>query len=204
MRPFSETHEYISYSLPSLSGSPSVIQLGEYGDRRGDMSTRLLSEMTLPVFAKLVSSVGLGAAARSGGLPAATRVVRSASWSRLASYWMVIPVESVNGFMVAMKEACSAPVQVAMTLTDPAFVVELVPHATAVMTATSDRVSIRLNHSLRILKSPFELTALVPLLRESFYVRLLNYVFLALYQAADAKHITNVIGELRAASAHLL
>src|ERR1700682_6121212 len=110
MRPFSETHEYISYSLPSLSGSPSVIQLGEYVDCRADMSTTLLSEMTLPVFAKLVSSVGLGAAARSGGLPAATRVVRSASWSRLASYSILMPVESVHGFITAMNEACSSPV----------------------------------------------------------------------------------------------
>src|ERR1700674_5920491 len=120
------------------------------------MSMTLLRATTLPVLAKLVSKVGLGAAARSGALPAATRVVRSASWSRLASYEMVIPVESVNGFMTAMKEACSAPVQVAMTLTEPAFVVELVPHATAVRTATSDRMRLRFNHKSRILKSPFE------------------------------------------------
>ncbi len=85
------------------------------------MSMTLLRAITLPVLAKLVSKVGLGAAARSGGLPAATRVVRSASWSRLASYEIWIPVESVNGFITAMNEACSAPVQVAMTLTDPAF-----------------------------------------------------------------------------------
>ncbi len=69
---------------------------------------------------------------------------------------MVIPVESVNGFMTAMNEACSAPVQVAMTLTEPALVDELVPHATAVKTATSDRIRLRLNHKSRILKSPFE------------------------------------------------
>src|SRR5580700_11900378 len=102
------------------------------------MSTMVLRALTLPALAKLVSREGLGAAARSGGLPAATRVVRSASWSRLASYEIWIPVESVNGFITAMNEACSAPVQVAMTFTEPALGVELVPHATAVRTAASE------------------------------------------------------------------
>src|SRR5258707_3642800 len=98
------------------------------------MSSTLLSGTTLLVLAKLVSKVGLGAAARSGGLPAATRVVRSASWSRLASYEMVIPVESVNGFMTAMNEACSAPVQVAITLLNPPLVEDLFPHPPAAKT----------------------------------------------------------------------
>src|SRR5258706_741384 len=173
MSPLRETHEYSSYSLPSLSGSPSVIELWEYCDCTAVMSSMLLSGTTLLVLAKLVRKVGLGAAARSGGLPAATRVVRSASWSRLASYEIVIPVESVNGFMTAMNEACSAPVQVAITLTEPAFCVELVPHATAASAATSGRMRLRFNHKSRILKSPFELTGPVPLLVGSFYVPLL-------------------------------
>src|SRR5260370_32978878 len=157
------------------------------------MSTTLLSATTLPVLAKLVSKVGLGAAARSGGLPAATRVVRSASWSRLASYWIVIPVESVTCFITAMNEACSAPVQVAMTLTDPAFVDELVPHATAVRMAASERIRLLFNHNWCILKSPSNagLTASLPRY-DTFYVPLLIFV------------IRELVGALRAAVAHLL
>src|SRR5450759_4331348 len=135
------------------------------------MSMMLLRATTLPVFAKLVSRVGLGAAASSGGLPAATRVVRSASWSRLASYETVIPVCWVNGAMTAMNDACSAPVQVAMTLTDPAFCVELVPHATAVKTATNERIRLRFNHNLCILKSPSNAGPTLPS-NETFYVPL--------------------------------
>src|ERR1700687_3452505 len=127
------------------------------------MLTMSLRAMTLPVLAKVVSSVGLGAAARSGGLPAATRVVSRASWSRLASYEIVVPVESVEGFITGMQDACSPPVQVAMTFTDPALVVELVPHPTAVKMATSGRIRLRFNHNLGILKSPLECRR-VPLL----------------------------------------
>jgi len=180
--------------LPSLSGSLRLIQPGEYCDCKAVMSMTLLRATTLPVLAKLVSKVGLGAAARSGALPAATRVVRSASWSRLASYEIWIPVESVNGFITAMNEACSAPVQVAMTLTDPAFVVELVPHATAVKMAASERIRLRFNHNWCILKSPSnaDLTASLPRY-DTFYVPLLICVILTLYRATDAKPTRELI-----------
>src|SRR5580704_2655968 len=117
---------------------------------------------------------------------------------------MVIPVWSVNGFITAMNEACSAPVHVAITFTDPALGVELVPHATAVTMAASDRSRLRVNHSRRILKSPSELIALIPLLGESFYVPLLIYVTFALYRAPDAKPIPRVIDDLRTPAVHLL
>jgi hypothetical protein len=67
---------------------------------------------------------------------------------------MVIPVWSVKGFITAKNEACSAPVQVAITFTDPAAGVELVPHATAVTTAASDRRRLRFNHKRRISQIP--------------------------------------------------
>jgi hypothetical protein len=74
----------------------------------------------------------------------------------------------VNGFITAIKEACSAPVQVAITFTDPALCVALVPHPTAVKMAASDRIRLRFNHKLCILKSPFECFG-VPLLGQPFY-----------------------------------
>jgi hypothetical protein len=74
--------------------------------------------------------------------------------------------------MTAMKDACSSPVHVAMTFTEPAFCVEPVPHATAVSTADSERIRLRLNHNERIFKSPIdvELTAVLPRLERPFYV----------------------------------
>src|SRR5580704_15714722 len=101
---------------------------------------------------------------------------------------MVIPVWSVNGFITAMNEACSAPVQVAMTFTDPALGVELVPHATAVKMAASDRIMLRFNHNWCILKSPSNAELTAPLPRyDTFYVPLLICVILTLYRATDTK-----------------
>src|SRR5258708_21551610 len=124
---------------------PRSIQVCAFSAFSLVMSTMLLREMTLPCLAKLVSKVGLGAAARSGGLPAATRVVRSASWSRLASYSILIPVESVNGFITAKNEACSSPVHGAITFTDPALWVPPPPQAATVQLATNERSRLRLN-----------------------------------------------------------
>jgi len=102
-------------------------------------------------------------------------------------------LRGIYGFMTAMKEACSAPVQVAMTLTEPAFCVELVPHATAVNTATNDRIRLRFNHNLCILKSPSNAEPTAPLPRyDTFYVPPLTCV------------IRELVGDLRAAVAHLL
>src|ERR1700686_2052657 len=118
---------------------------------------------------------------------------------------MVIPVWSVKGFITAMKEACSAPVQVAITFTDPALGVELVPHATAVTMAASDNSRLRFNHNWCILKSPSNAELTAPLLRyDTFYVPLLTYVIRTLYQATDAKPIRELVGDLRTAAVHLL
>src|SRR5438105_11747404 len=83
------------------------------------MSMTFSSDLTLPCWAKRVSSEGLGAAATSGGLPAATRVVRIASWSRVASNWTVIPVWSVNGLSTALKDSNSLPDHTPRTVTLP-------------------------------------------------------------------------------------
>ena len=98
---------------------PRSIQLLAYSELSLPMSSTLLSAITLPWFANFVSRAGLGAEATSGGLPAVTRVVRMASWSRLASYSTVTPVWSSKGLMTAMKESCSDPDQVPRKCTVP-------------------------------------------------------------------------------------
>jgi hypothetical protein len=55
-----------------------------------------------------------------------------------------------------MNEACSAPVHVAITETDPLLAVEPVPHATAVTTAISASSRARFIDNSRILKTPID------------------------------------------------
>src|SRR5258708_6698522 len=134
---------------------PRSIQVCEFSASSLVMSTMLLRATTLPCFANNVRRVGLGAAARSGGLPAATRVVKSASWSRLASYVILMPVESVNGFITAKNEACSSPDQVAITFTDPALGVDPA-QATVETMATNERSRLRLIQTECISNTPID------------------------------------------------
>src|SRR6266571_2261794 len=136
------------------------------------MSTASLRAMTLPCLAKLVSNCGLGAAARSGGLPAPTREVRIASSSLVDSYSTLIPVWSVKGLRTAMKLACSCPDQTAMTWTVPLFEEDPVPQATATRIAMTGTTTRALKLKARILKSPSDTRrkATAPLIHEPFYV----------------------------------
>src|SRR5438552_9188787 len=151
MRPLTAAHEKTWYSLPSWSGSPRSIHDLAVLDCRPLMSTTSLSAVTLPCLAKLTSSCGLGAAARSGGLPAATREVRIASSSLVASYEILMPVESVKGLTTAMNEACSEPDHCAITLTEPALWVPPVPHATAANMAARATTTARMRLEDRML-----------------------------------------------------
>src|SRR6266571_2583997 len=143
MRPLTAAHEKIWYSLPSFNGSPSLIQPCEVLDCSALMSTASLRAFTLPAFANCVSSCGLGAAARSGALPAATRVLRIASSSRVDSYCTLIPVESSKGLSTAMNDACSCPDQTATTFTDPALDAPPEPHPTATRITPSNGTRVR-------------------------------------------------------------
>ena len=83
------------------------------------MSTTFCSGTTFFWLAKRVSSDGLGAAARSGGSPAATSVVRTASWSRVATNWTSMPVCCSKGARTALKESSSPSDQTPRMVTVP-------------------------------------------------------------------------------------
>src|SRR5437588_10690409 len=160
MNPFGEAQEKTSTSLPLTV--PRSIQLLSYSALSLVWSMMLPRLISLPWLANLVSSEGLGAAARSGGSPAATRVVRMASWSRLASKFTLIPVFDSNGASTWLKASSSAPDQTPMTFTDPPCTLEellllfVAPGAQAApamapktaRTSPLRRLNVRINHPL--------------------------------------------------------
>src|ERR1700730_2231029 len=114
----------------------SFCQLSPYWLVIADWSTMLSRAISLAALAKVIIWPGPGRPARSGGLPAVTRVVRTALRSRVPSYWILIPVLSSKGFTMARKDACSEPPQVARIFTVPPLVLlPVVPPQAATRTA---------------------------------------------------------------------
>ena len=149
-KPFTAAQEKTWTSLPLEV--PRSIQLLEYSELSLPVSIHLLRSWTLPWLANRVSRAGPGAAARSGGSPAATRVVRMASMSRVDSMSTTTPVRSMNGCRTALKESSSAPDQVVMSLTWLPFnvVVFEVLEAPGAQAATTAAVKARIKARLRL------------------------------------------------------
>src|SRR5579885_1250340 len=83
------------------------------------MSSTFARSINLPCLANWAIAPGPGRPARSGGLPAETRVVSTALRSRVPSYCILAPEASSHGLTSDMNVCCSSPPQVASTLTVP-------------------------------------------------------------------------------------
>src|SRR5712692_3450946 len=119
------------------------------------MFSRLI---TFPWLANRGRGEGLGAAARSGGLPAVSRGVRMGAWSRLVGEWRVMQGWEVHGASTALKESSSPSDHTPRTLTVPPWtdasglglLAPGAPQAAAMTTATRPRSNPRPGFKVRI------------------------------------------------------